>query len=107
MRRIYGERREAMLEALERHLEHRLEVLPSVSGLHIACIPKGSKLGGSLTARTRAGGVRLQTLDGFTGSATLKRHHLRAGSHSDATHSSTDTQAGVGHAAGGEGHMPR
>jgi GntR family transcriptional regulator/MocR family aminotransferase len=47
MRRIYGERREVMLEAVWRHLEGRLEVLQSEGGLHIACTLNGVRRAGN------------------------------------------------------------
>lgn len=66
MRRIYGERRAALLEALARHLKGRVDVLPSDSGLHIACALKGARrVGGGLVTRAQAAGIRLQTVEGF------------------------------------------
>jgi GntR family transcriptional regulator/MocR family aminotransferase len=66
VRHVYGERREAMLDALRRHLASRLEVLQSDSGLHIACTQKSPGRTGGLVARAQAAGIRLQTIDGFT-----------------------------------------
>lgn len=65
MRRIYGERREGMLEAIGRHLEGRLEVLHSDSGLHIACTLNDVRRVGGLGARALAAGIQLQTMDSF------------------------------------------
>lgn len=65
MRRIYGERREAMLGALARHLKGRVEVLPSHSGLHVACTLTGASGARGLAVRARAAGIALQTMEGF------------------------------------------
>ena len=65
MRRVYGERREVMLEAIRRHLAGRLEVLQSDSGLHIACTLSDVRRAGGLGARAQAAGIRLQTMAGF------------------------------------------
>lgn len=66
MRRIYGERRQALLEALARHFKGQLDVLPSDSGLHIACIWKGAGRMGALVPRAHEAGIRLQSIDAFT-----------------------------------------
>jgi GntR family transcriptional regulator/MocR family aminotransferase len=65
MRRVYGERRQIMLNAIGRHLGGRLEVLHSDAGLHLACALIGATRAGDLVARARAVGVRLLTIDQF------------------------------------------
>jgi GntR family transcriptional regulator/MocR family aminotransferase len=65
MRRIYGERREVMLEAIRRHLDGRVEALQSDSGLHIACALNGVRRASDLGARAQAAGIRLHTMDSF------------------------------------------
>lgn len=73
MRRIYGERREALLEALARHFKGQLDVLPSDSGLHIACTWKGAGRMGTLVGRAHEAGIRLQSFDAFTLRAPRRR----------------------------------
>jgi len=65
MRRVYGERREVMLEAISRHLKGRVEVLQSDSGLHIACALNGVRRASDLEARAQAARIRLHTMDSF------------------------------------------
>lgn len=66
MRRIYGERHEALVEGLTRYLGGRLDVLPSDSGLHIACTLKGSRRASALVTRAQVAGIRLHSMDAFT-----------------------------------------
>ena len=65
MRRVYGERREVMLESIRRHLNGRVEALQSDSGLHIACALTGVRRASDLEARAQAAGIRLHTMDSF------------------------------------------
>ncbi|HZP87746.1 MAG TPA: PLP-dependent aminotransferase family protein [Burkholderiales bacterium] len=65
MRRVYGGRRSALLEALAEHGRGRIEVIPSMSGLHLAVglIPRISAA--ALAQRAAEAGVRVQALDPF------------------------------------------
>src|SRR5262245_929683 len=65
MRRVYAARREAMLEAITSHLGSRVEILPSDSGLHVACTLSGTRRADALAARAYAAGIRLHALDGM------------------------------------------
>lgn len=65
MRRVYGERRQIMLNAIARHLDGRMEVLHSDAGLHLACALMGTTRAGDLAARARAAGIRLVAMDQF------------------------------------------
>jgi GntR family transcriptional regulator / MocR family aminotransferase len=65
MRRIYGERREALIEAIGQHLAGRLTVLPSESGLHMACELHGARRAADLVSRAAAGGIRMLAIERF------------------------------------------
>lgn len=78
MRRIYGERREVLLEALARHFKGKLDVLPSDSGLHIACTLKGAGRTSALVARAQETGIRLQSIEAFAVHAS-HRHGIVLG----------------------------
>ncbi|HEY0879859.1 MAG TPA: PLP-dependent aminotransferase family protein [Zeimonas sp.] len=66
MRRVYGERREALLAGLARHFSGQLDVLPSDSGLHIACTSTNAGRIRALVARAHANGIRLPSIEAFT-----------------------------------------
>ena len=63
MRKVYGERRDALLEALARH---GLAAWPSDAGLHLSAkLPRGVRAA-PLVERAAAAGIRLEGLDGYT-----------------------------------------
>lgn len=65
MRKVYGQRREALLEALTRHCAERLEPIASQAGLHLAAwLAPGIRLDG-LLRRARELGIGVEGLDRF------------------------------------------
>jgi GntR family transcriptional regulator/MocR family aminotransferase len=65
MRKVYEERREALLEALQRHGQGRLPVWPSDAGLHLAAALPPEVNPEMLLARASAQGIRLESLDDY------------------------------------------
>jgi GntR family transcriptional regulator/MocR family aminotransferase len=63
MRRVYAERRTALLEGLARI--PWLEPVPSVAGLHLAAFTGPGIDAGALEARAHAQGVGIRSIDGF------------------------------------------
>ena len=65
MRRVYAQRRQRLLEALERYGHGRLEVWPSGAGLHLAArLPRGARAD-ELVAQAAAQGIHLEALGGY------------------------------------------
>jgi GntR family transcriptional regulator/MocR family aminotransferase len=65
MRRIYAQRRERLLQALDRHGRGRLEVWPSSAGLHLATrLPQGVRAD-VLVAQAAVQGIHLEALGGY------------------------------------------
>jgi GntR family transcriptional regulator/MocR family aminotransferase len=62
MRRIYGRRREILLQAMERHCGARLQPLASAAGLHLAARLAGSIRAETLSRRAGAFDVAVETL---------------------------------------------
>ncbi|GLQ45014.1 GntR family transcriptional regulator [Dyella lipolytica] len=62
MRKIYAERRDALLDALKRHGDGRWHVHPSDAGLHLAVSLSGSVDAVELTTRAATAGIRLEAL---------------------------------------------
>jgi GntR family transcriptional regulator/MocR family aminotransferase len=65
MRRIYGARRAALLQALAQHARGRLEAAPSESGLHIAAALLGPQRAPALVQRAAGEGIRIQSIEPF------------------------------------------
>jgi GntR family transcriptional regulator/MocR family aminotransferase len=64
MRRVYLERREALLRAIARHAPDALLPIPSAAGLHLAARLRGAR-GTDIAARAREAGVYVHPLEGF------------------------------------------
>ena len=62
MRRVYGERRAALLEALARHCGDALQPLPGETGLHLAAQLTGRVPAEDIIAHAERAGIGLQTL---------------------------------------------
>jgi len=65
MRRLYGARRTALLEALARHGAGRLEVIPSDAGLHLSARLHGGTRADAVVERAAAAGITLPPLSRF------------------------------------------
>jgi GntR family transcriptional regulator / MocR family aminotransferase len=65
MRRLYGKRRELLLEGLRSELGRWLEPVPNVAGLHLTAFTKGSLNGERLAAKARERDVGVFALDRF------------------------------------------
>ena len=65
MRRIYGGRRAALLQAIAQHGRGRLEAAPSESGLHIAAALLGPLRAPALVERAAREGIRIQSIAPF------------------------------------------
>jgi GntR family transcriptional regulator/MocR family aminotransferase len=61
-RRTYHERRDRLLEAIDRELADVLTVIPGSAGLHLSAWLRDRRLEPSLSRRTAAAGVRVQSL---------------------------------------------
>jgi GntR family transcriptional regulator/MocR family aminotransferase len=66
MRKVYAERREALLGALQRHGKGRLQVWPSDAGLHLAARLDDAIDSSTLLARATANGINPEMLDAYT-----------------------------------------
>jgi len=62
MRRVYAERREALLEAIARHADGWLEPIASEAGLHLAARLRTRERPAALVARSREHGVAVEAL---------------------------------------------
>jgi GntR family transcriptional regulator/MocR family aminotransferase len=65
MRKVYAERRAALLRALEVHCGDRLTPLPAAAGLHVAALPRAPMDVEAVAARAARLGVAVETLAGF------------------------------------------
>jgi GntR family transcriptional regulator/MocR family aminotransferase len=70
MRRVYGDRRAALLEALARHCGDRLQPIPGEAGLHLATRLTAPLKAKALAATVADDGVNLLSLDQFA----VQRH---------------------------------
>ena len=73
MRKIYGERRLCLIDALERHCSNWLELVPSAAGLHLAAEFRRSDDGALVARRAKEAGVLIETLERYA----LTTPHLR------------------------------
>jgi GntR family transcriptional regulator/MocR family aminotransferase len=78
MRRIYGERRAVLKEALARQCGERLRVLAGEAGLHLAALLAGGKSASAVAAAAAAGGVGVQSLASY-GTSKAARFGLAFG----------------------------
>ena len=62
MRRLYGERRDAVAEALTATMRDRLEVKVPEGGTHLVATLRGEERDTDFVARLRAGGIGPSTL---------------------------------------------
>jgi GntR family transcriptional regulator/MocR family aminotransferase len=65
MRKLYGARRTALLEALARHGADRLETIPSSAGLHLSAWLHGDTRDFTVVERAAAAGITLPPLSRF------------------------------------------
>jgi len=65
MRKVYGERRSALLEAMARHCGDWLTPLPGEAGLHLAARLTSPVRAEAIVARAAERGVRVQDLQGY------------------------------------------
>jgi GntR family transcriptional regulator / MocR family aminotransferase len=65
MRKVYGARRAALLEALARHCAGRLEVIPSDAGLHLSAWLRTDSRDHAVVERAAAAGITLPPLSRF------------------------------------------
>jgi GntR family transcriptional regulator/MocR family aminotransferase len=65
MRRVYGERRALLLQALDRYFGDRLEPIPADTGLHLAARLRAPLRADALAARAADSGIRIQSLDRY------------------------------------------
>lgn len=65
MRKVYGARRTALLEALARHGAGRLDVIPSDAGLHLSAWLRTGTRDHTVVARAAAAGITLPPLSRF------------------------------------------
>ncbi|MBB4222548.1 MocR-like pyridoxine biosynthesis transcription factor PdxR [Variovorax guangxiensis] len=65
MRKLYGARRTALLEALARHGAGRLETIPSSAGLHLSARLRGDTRDFTVVERAAAAGITLPPLSRF------------------------------------------
>ncbi|WP_418130045.1 PLP-dependent aminotransferase family protein [Variovorax sp. 375MFSha3.1] len=65
MRKLYGARRTALLEALARHGAGRLETIPSSAGLHLSARLHGDTRDFTVVERAAAAGITLPPLSRF------------------------------------------
>ena len=65
MRKLYGARRTALLEALARHSADRLETIPSSAGLHLSARLHGDTRDFTVVERAAAAGITLPPLSRF------------------------------------------
>jgi GntR family transcriptional regulator/MocR family aminotransferase len=65
MRKVYGERRATLLQALVRHCGDRLIPIPGEAGLHLAARLAGPLRANAVVARAAEQGLKLQALQSF------------------------------------------
>jgi GntR family transcriptional regulator/MocR family aminotransferase len=65
MRKVYGARRTALLEALAKHTAGRLEVIPSDAGLHLSAWLRTDTRDHAVVERAAAAGITLPPLSRF------------------------------------------
>ncbi|SDD72559.1 GntR family transcriptional regulator / MocR family aminotransferase [Variovorax sp. CF079] len=65
MRRVYGERRTVLLEALSRHAAGRLELIPSEAGLHLSAWLRGRGRAETVVERAAGAGIALSSLERY------------------------------------------
>lgn len=70
MRKVYGERRSALLDALARHCGDRLTPVPGEAGLHLAARLAAPVRAGAVVAEAAKRGVRVQALQRYAASKT-------------------------------------
>lgn len=64
-RRVYGQRRTALIAALGRHLGSRMQVIPSEAGLHLACATPTAHQAAALEAQARHAGLQVNALSHY------------------------------------------
>ncbi len=62
MRQIYGARRETLLQGLHEDFAERLQVIPSLAGLHVSAWPQSSCAVDTVVARAQSQGIGLQSM---------------------------------------------
>lgn len=65
MRKLYAERRDALLQALQRHGKERLRAWPSDAGLHVAANLDTNTDTRTLLMRAMQNGIRLESLNAY------------------------------------------
>ncbi|GLQ98427.1 PLP-dependent aminotransferase family protein [Dyella mobilis] len=65
VRKIYGERRDALLDAIERHARGLLRPWPSDAGLHLSASVPASTNALALATRAAEGGINVDTLNAY------------------------------------------
>lgn len=65
MRRVYGDRRSALLEAIARHCAGRLTPIPSAAGLHRAARFAASIKARTVVAQAAEAGIGIESLDRY------------------------------------------
>jgi GntR family transcriptional regulator/MocR family aminotransferase len=65
MRKVYGARRTALLDALAKHGAGRLEVIPSDAGLHLSAWLRTGTRDHTVVSRAAAAGITLPPLSRF------------------------------------------
>ena len=65
MRKVYAERREVLLDALQRHGKGRLQVCPSDAGLHLAAMLDDAVDTPALVERAATEGINLESLNAY------------------------------------------
>lgn len=71
MRKVYAERRDALLAALQRHGKGRLQVCASDAGLHLAAKLDVSADSAALLERATTSGIRLESLSAYAHDAVV------------------------------------
>lgn len=66
MRKVYAERRNVLLDALQRYGKGRLQAYASDAGLHLAATLDASVDSSGLLARAATNAINLESLDGYT-----------------------------------------
>jgi len=65
MRKVYAQRRAALLAALATHVGDLLEPLPAAAGLHVTVLARRPIAAAAVAARAAAAGVAVQDLSAF------------------------------------------
>jgi GntR family transcriptional regulator/MocR family aminotransferase len=66
MRRLYGQRHAALMEALARHCNGRLQPIPTAAGVHLAARLAGPRDAAGIAASAAGAGMRIETLDRYS-----------------------------------------